>query len=105
MSTSETLDARRIATDSRLAEALMAGASVEEAAAAAGCSRATAYRRLRDTRFTAVLDDVRADVFAATADGLASLGRKRGQSSRRCSMTSRRRQTCGCGRLRSSSNG
>jgi AcrR family transcriptional regulator len=50
----------RKSADAVLLAALVAGATVEEAARSSGVSEATAYRRLRDRAFRAELDDARA---------------------------------------------
>jgi hypothetical protein len=60
----------RHAADAAIAHAIAGGATHEEAARRAGVSVRTVSRRLRDERFCALLDDVKARTFAAVASEL-----------------------------------
>jgi hypothetical protein len=60
--------------DGPLAEALAAGLSVPKAAAAAGLSERTAYRRLADPAFRARVDEARAESLRAVVGQMSRLG-------------------------------
>jgi hypothetical protein len=53
-------------TDLKLAVAMLQHATVEDAADAAGVSRSTAFRRLQEEEFVAVLRDARLRAFSAS---------------------------------------
>jgi AcrR family transcriptional regulator len=59
--------------DSMLAVALASGATRDAAAAAAGVSPATVYRRLRDPEFRATIDETREELIATTTARLAGV--------------------------------
>jgi hypothetical protein len=65
---------RKIGLDDQLALALAGGASVEEAANQAGCSERTAFRRLQEPAFRALVDATRSRMVEGTIGRLAALG-------------------------------
>jgi transposase len=60
--------------DLALAAALAAGQKIEDAAAQAGVSASTAYRRLRSPPFRQRVDELRGRMVEATVGRLADLG-------------------------------
>jgi len=60
--------------DDRLLMALACGATVEAAAQAAGLSKRTVYRRLKDPAFRQRLQDLRAEMVQRTAGTLTAAG-------------------------------